>query len=49
MSYAHPIILGNDYFANNLEDRETPKIEAEAFGFLKHKAKSKIDENEKAI
>ena len=49
MLYNRPISLGIDYFVNNLMDRETSKIDVEAGGFLKHNAKSEIEENELAI
>ena len=44
-----PISLGIDYFVSNMMDRETSKIDVESGGFLNHKAKSKIGENEKEI
>ena len=49
MLYNRPSNLGIDYFVNNLKGLETSKIDVEAGGLLKNKAKSKIDENETAI
>ena len=39
--------MGIYYFVNNLKGRKTAKIDVEAGGFLKHKASSKIEDNEK--
>ena len=44
-----PVSLGIDYFVNNLKDRQTSEIDVASGGFLKHKARSRIGENEKAI
>ena len=49
MLHIRPIRLGVDYFANNSKDRKASKIDVEAVGFLKHKAKSEIGVNGKAI
>ena len=47
--YNRPISLGVDYFVNNLEDRQSSKIDVEAGVRLKRTAKSKIGGNEKAF
>ena len=44
-----PSKFGRRLLQNNLEGRETSKIDVEAGGFLNHKAKSKIDGNGQAI
>ena len=49
MLYNRPVSLGIDYFVNYPNGRETSKIDVEAGGFLKNKAKSKIEENENSI
>ena len=49
MLYNRPVMLGIDYFVKKANGRETSKIDFEAGGFLKNKAKSEIEENEKWI
>ena len=47
--YNRPVSLGIDYFVNKLKGSKTSRVDVEAGGVLKHKLKSKIDENEEAI
>ena len=49
MLYIRPVILGIDYFVNNLKGRKASKIDVESGGFIKRKAMSEIDENGKGI
>ena len=49
MSYNHPVRLSLDYIVSNLKGNKTSRVDVESGGFLKHKLKSKIDENEEAI
>ena len=43
----HPASLGVDYFVNNLNGRNTSKIDVGEGGFLTHNAKTKIGEMRK--
>ena len=49
MLHSRPISLGAYFFVINLKGRGTSKIDVESRGCLKHKAKSAIEESEKAI
>ena len=49
MLYSRPVSLGMDYFVSNLKGREGAEIDVDACGFLKHKPRSGIEENEKSI
>ena len=49
MLYNRPISSGVYYFVNNWKDRKGSQIDVDACGFLKRKAKSEIEENEKSI
>ena len=49
MLYNRPVSLGIGYSVNNLNGNKTSRVGGESAGFLKHKLKSKIDENEEAI
>ena len=48
MLYNRPVSLGVAYFIINLKESAS-RTDGEAAGFLKHKPKSKIEENEEAI
>ena len=49
MSHNRTVSLGVDYFINNSKERKASRTDIEAVGLLKHKVKSKVAENGKAI